>query len=417
MEKRRDRKGRVLRTGEVQLPDGRYRYKYSLGFGKEKYYYSWRLDRSDPQPPYVKPCLPLRDFEKKIQADIYGNILLDGGDLTVYELVKKYVSTKVNTRPTTKKGYQTVLNLLEREQFGGLRIDRVRISDAKCWFIKLQQQDGKSFSSIHTIRGVLRPAFKMAMEDDLIRKNPFEFSTNDVLVNDTIRRQALSTADERKFLEFVKNDKHFSKYYDGMYILFNTGLRISEFCGLTINDIDFENHCIRIDHQLLKDGSNGYYIQKTKTYAGTRTLPIRGEVEEAFKRIVKNRRPPKIEPVIDGVGGFLYFDQRGSICYELHWDHYFKHAREKYNSIYKVQMPKITPHICRHTYCTKMARNGMSPKTLQYLMGHSEVDVTLNVYTHLGYTDALNELERLDSEGAFLHRNGRSGQIGAVKKA
>ena len=70
-------------------------------------------------------------------------------------------------------------------------------------------------------------------------------------------------------------------------------------------------------------------------------------------------------------------------------------VHKRYNDIYRVQMPNITPHICRHTYCSNMARTGMNPKTLQYLMGHSEIGVTLNTYTHLGLEDATNELKRV----------------------
>ena len=59
-------------------------------------------------------------------------------------------------------------------------------------------------------------------------------------------------------------------------------------------------------------------------------------------------------------------------------------------------MPNITPHVCRHTYCSNMAKLGMNPKTLQYLMGHSDIGVTLNTYTHLGLEDAVDELKRVE---------------------
>ncbi len=232
-------------------------------------------------------------------------------------------------------------------------------------------------------------------DDDLIRKNPFGFQLVDVIVNDSVRREAISREEERKFLKFVKEDKHFSNYYEGIYILFKTGLRISEFCGLTLADIDLENHTLNIDHQLLKRGSTGYYIQETKTTSGTRVLPMTPDVEECFRTIIENRNPPKVEPMVDGHSGFLYFDKDGSIMYSLHWEHYFKHIVQKYNKIYKIQMPKITPHVCRHTYCSNMAKSGMNPKTLQYLMGHSDIGVTLNTYTHLGLEDAKEEVLRL----------------------
>ena len=114
--------------------------------------------------------------------------------------------------------------------------------------IKLQA-DGRGYSSIHSIRGVVRPAFQMAVDDELLRKNPFEFQLSTVVVNDSVTREAITRKQERALLEFVKNDKHFSRYYEGIYILFKTGLRISEFVGLQKSDIDFESGTIRVDHQ------------------------------------------------------------------------------------------------------------------------------------------------------------------------
>ena len=172
-------------------------------------------------------------------------------------------------------------------------------------------------------------------------------------------------------------------------------MRISEFCGLTIKDINFKYHSINIDHQLMKNGSKGYYIQKTKTNSGTRVIPMTPDVEECFKKIVAQRNPPSTEPIIDGRMGFLHFDHNGNVMYSLHWEHFFKHIREKYNNIYKEQMPVVTPHVCRHTYCSNMAKSGMNPKTLQYLMGHAEIGVTLNTYTHVNYEDAKAEVSRI----------------------
>lgn len=395
MTRRRDKKGRVLREGEYQLSDGRYRFRYIDCFGVERCVHSARLDMNDPFPKGKKRGPSLREMERQIQADLFDKVAPNGGGLTVLELVEKYIKTKIGVRPTTKKGYGTVVNILKNDPFGKVRIDKVRISDAKLWLIKLQQKDGRSYSSIHSIRGVLRPAFQQAVDDDLIRKNPFEFQLVEVILNDSIRREAISHEDERKFLEFAKTDPHYCQYYEGFYILFKTGMRISEFCGLTIKDIDFKEHVINIDHQLMKDGSRGYYIQKTKTDCGTRVLPMTPEVEECFRKIIENRPTPIKEPVIGGKMGFLYLDLNGNPMYSIHWEKYFKFVVDKHNSIYKYQLPKITPHICRHTYCTNMAKAGMPPKVLQYLMGHSEIGVTMNTYTHVGLEDAKAVVSKL----------------------
>lgn len=287
------------------------------------------------------------------------------------------------------------MNILKKDDFGKQRIDKVKLSDAKLWLIRLQQVDKRSYSSIHTIRGVLRPAFQMAEEDDLIRKNPFRFELADVLVNDSVRREALTRKQEREFLRFVKEDAHFCKYYDAIYILFNTGLRISEFCGLTISDLDFEEKRIRVDHQLQRTSQMQYIIEKPKTESGERYVPMSDEVEACFKRILKARENPKIEPMIDGVTGFLFLDKNDRPMVAMHWEKYFQHIRDKYNSIYKVQMPKVTPHVCRHTFCSNMAKSGMNPKMLQYIMGHADISVTMNTYTHVKFQDAQQEFKKV----------------------
>ncbi len=394
-EKRRDNRNRILREGEYQRTDGRYRFRYIDEDGKEKNVYSWRLDKNDPTPKGRKRELSLREKEKQIEADLFDHIVTNGGNYTVLELVEKYVSLKTGVRHNTVAGYKTVINVLKKEAFGKQRIDKVRLSDAKAWLIKLQQVDGRGYSSIHSIRGVLRPAFQMAVDDDLIRKNPFGFELASVIVNDSVTREAITRKQERDLLKFIKEDRHFSRYYDAIYILFHTGLRISEFCGLTIPDIEFSDMRIKIDHQLQRTSQMQYVIQEPKTESGVRYVPMTEEVAECFRRIIANREAPKVEPMVDGYIRFLFLDKNDMPMVALHWEKYMEHIVEKYNKIYRIQMPKVTPHVCRHTFCSNMAKSGMNPKTLQYIMGHSDISVTLNTYTHVQYDDAKAELLRV----------------------
>ena len=394
-EKRRDKRNRILREGEYQRADGRYRYRYIDEVGKEKWVYSWRLDKNDPTPRGKKRELSLREKEKQIQADLFDHIVTHGGDYSVIELVEKYISLKTGVNHNTRAGYKTVINILKKDPFGKQRIDKVRLSDAKAWLIKLQQVDGKGYSSIHSIRGVLRPAFQMAVDDDLLRKNPFGFELASVIVNDSVTREAITRKQERELLRFIKEDKHFCRYYDAIYILFHTGLRISEFCGLTVSDIEFGNQRIKVDHQLQRTTQMQYVIQEPKTESGIRYVPMSEEVAACFRRIIANRAMPDVEPMIDGHVGFLFLDKNERPMVALHWEKYLQHIVEKYNKIYRIQMPKVTPHVCRHTFCSNMAKSGMNPKTLQYIMGHADISVTLNVYTHVQFDDAQAEMLRL----------------------
>lgn len=152
---------------------------------------------------------------------------------------------------------------------------------------------------------------------------------------------------------------------------------------------------IKEPDQLQRTSKREYVIEPTKTNAGTRVIPMTNEVPEMFRAIIEDRPDYKVEKVIDGYTGFLFLDKDGMPLVAMHWEHRFNHMVSRYNEIYKVQMPNITPHVCRHTYCSNMAKSGMNPKTLQYLMGHSDIAVTLNVYTHVELEDAEKELQKM----------------------
>ena len=391
--KRRDNKGRVLHVGEAQMEDGRYMYRYKDPYGKRKTVYSWRLTSGDPTPSGKRKEVSLREKIREIENNIKRGMYTT--DMTVCELVEKYLTTKTGVAYSTRQGYQFVQNLLAKESFGQRKIVEVKTSDAKIFLIQLQES-GKGYSTVCTVRGVLRPAFQMAADDDMIVKNPFQFELHTVVVNDSVKRDALTREQERKFLQFILEDNHYSQYYDSIYILFKTGLRISEFCGLTIKDIDFRKKVIKVNHQLQRTSDMRYVCEKTKTENGVREVPMTPDVVDAFKRIIKMRPKPKIEPVIDGYSGFLFLDKNGKPRVALHWEKYFQLSVAKYNKIYRVQLPQITPYVCRHTFCTNMAKSGMNPKVLQYIMGHGDISVTLDTYTHIKSEDAIAEMERLD---------------------
>ena len=190
-EKRRDNKNRLLWNGESQDKNGRYAYRYVDAFGKRKAVYSWRLVNTDRVPAGRKADISLREKEKTIQMELNRGVC--SGDMTVLELVERYLGLKKGVRHNTAANYQFVRNVIAKEAFGTKRIDRVKLSDAKLFLIKLQEEDGRGYSSIHSIRGVLRPAFQMAVDDDLLLRNPFEFQLATVVVNDSVTREATYT--------------------------------------------------------------------------------------------------------------------------------------------------------------------------------------------------------------------------------
>lgn len=112
-------------------------------------------------------------------------------------------------------------------------------------------ENGVAYSSIRNYKRSLKASFYLAIQDDYIKKNPFDFKLSDVLNDDTEEKIALTSEQETNLLAFMKVDKVYRKYYDEVVILLNTGLRISELCGLTLSDIDMKNRSIDVNHQLL----------------------------------------------------------------------------------------------------------------------------------------------------------------------
>lgn len=380
--KRRDSKGALLKSGERQRKDGRYEYRYSDLRGIRHSIYASTLK-------------DLREVENRIELANKRNEDYSKGSMNVIQLVDRYIYLRQGVRYNTKVGFRFVKNLIEKEEFAFRKIRDIKASDAKLWFIKLHN-DGKGYSTLTTVRGVLKPAFDMACEEDIVHKNPFDFKITTVVPNDSERRIALTDDQLETWMSYIRDDKTYRKYYDEFVVLKETGMRVSEFCGLTLSDVDLKNRKIRVDHQLIRERNGRYYVEETKTKSGKRYIPMTEASYIAFSNLVANRPHLKVEPIIDGYSGFLLIDKKLQPKVALHIENECRWALAKYMKLYPDKpLPHITPHVFRHTFCTNMAKAGMDVKSLQYLMGHSDVGVTMNVYTHASYESALIQFNKL----------------------
>lgn len=385
--RRKDNKNRVLQKGEIQRKDGIYEYRYTDDLGKRRSIYSKDLNE-------------LRHKEGEIYELLKKGIRYHNGDITVNELVEKYLEINNEFRYNTKICHNTVLNLLKNENFASKKIRDITMIDVQDWFIKLKD-DGKNYSTIKNIKGVVRPAFELAYNNNWIEKNPFSISLRGIISEPKNTRKALNNEQQKLFMDFIFEDKTYSKYYNELVILLNTGLRVSEFCGLTKSDIDFEKGYIRIDHQLNRERNGKYYIEETKTDGGVRYIPFKSNkiLYQSLKDVIKNRKTPRKETVVDGYSDFLFLDKNGNPKVAQHIQNEMQRALKKYKSLYPDNpLPPITPHVLRHTFCTNMANKGMNPKDLQYLMGHSDIKITLGVYTHA-------ELKKISKDMELIFKN------------
>lgn len=391
-EKRRDNKGRILRTGESQRADGRYMYKYVNRAGETKVVYSWKLVATDRVPKGKRDDLSLREKEREIQRDLEDGIDTKGKKMTLCELYAKKTAQRINVKKNTLAGRKYLMDALKQDKLGSRSIDSIKPSDAKERAVRMKEK-GYGFKTISNYKRSLKASFYMAIEDDYVRKNPFDFQLSEVIDDDSESRQALSEEQEEKMLSFLQYDTVYQKYYDDVLILLKTGLRISELCGLTVQDLDFENHTLNIDHQLLRN-QEGYYIETPKTKCGIRKVPMSEEAGKAFQRVLKRKKTGK-GIVIDGYRNFLFLNQKGMPMTACYYTSTLRNIVKKYNKYHDEPLPKITPHILRHTFCTRLAQKNMNPKNLQYIMGHSSIMITLNLYAHASQTGANMEMRSL----------------------
>lgn len=379
-EKRRDQRGRILKTGESHRKDGLYMFRYTDTRKQRRYIYARSLEE-------------LRRKEAEIQRDLADGIDYAAGEMTVLELVTRYMDLKRTLKENSYRAYDTVINRMRKDPFSQKQIRQIKPSDAKAWFVSLHDRGYKQ-STISTVQCVVRPAFEMAVDDDMIRKNPFKFKLSDVIPKDAFVRTALTREQQDLYLHFFQ-EYGGGNYYDDIVILLGTGLRVSELYGLTKADLDFTRRCLYVRRQLCRTANRPYFITSPKTKSGIRTIPMTDMVYMALKRVLKDRTPPKTEMVVDGCSGFLFLDKDGRPKVAMHLENYMRLLQRKHRWALGEDFPVVTPHVLRHTFCTNLQRAGIDIKSLQYLMGHSSASVTLDVYTHTDYNSVKHAFDQI----------------------
>ena len=191
---RKDNKGRNLKTGEYQRPDGRYEYRYKDEItGKRVTIYDMDL-------------ASLCEQEKKINKDIDDQLITDTSvkKLTVNGLFERYMATK-NIREKTKKDYWRTWNYRIKNTLGNIRVVDFKTSHVRTFFSGLSDE-GLTHSTIKSMYALLNPAFNMAVEDGIIRKNPVTGTLGDYGAA-AKEKEALTLEQQEKLLKFVENSK------------------------------------------------------------------------------------------------------------------------------------------------------------------------------------------------------------------
>lgn len=378
MPSRKDNKGRVLEKGESQRTDGTYMYRWT-DLSKKR------------QTIYARTLNELRQKELQVtKTEIISGVSWESNKITVRELIDRYLSLK-KVRITTEQKYRYLINMLDKIQILDIPIKDIKTSLAKRYMITLSNI-GYSYGTVQNAKTLLKLAFQMAVEDDYIVKNPFLFTLSNIIENDSKQRFSMSEEEEKNYIEFISNHGWFRHIYDDVVILLNTGMRVSELYGLTFKDVDLKNRRINVNKQLHRIGGK-YVVLPPKSKAGNRILAMNDETRKAFMHKRTEVRP-KVEYAIDGYTGFVFINHLGFPKTRRNLEGSMREVRKKHIELGLGELPQITPHVLRHTFCSRMVEKGMDVKTLQLVMGHSDISTTLDVYTHKKPDDVAKEMEQ-----------------------
>jgi len=395
-DRRKDHKGRTLKVGESQRKDLSYQYRYTDVLGKRHTIYSWRLLPSDKTPIGKKDDKSLREKESEIELMLSQGMTGLGTEFTLNEMFEFYISNKKHKgRKLTENTIQNYKVMYNKHVSNSI-LGNMKIADIKkiniTYFYEQLQEKGISYGTVSFYHKVLSSVFNMAVDNELIRSNPTKRAL-EVVDGTYQKREALTRKQQEGLLAYLY--KHDRDMYRKVAFLIGTMCRVSEFAGLTWEDVDMKNRIITIDHQLQykKIGSDNFdfHITSTKN-THTRKIPMTDDVYDVLSELHKYFFILRKDYCVDGKKDFLFYSKSGKLLNITSFNYELKKAVEKYNDTAEYKIDKISAHTLRHTGCTRDAEDGMDIKVLQYLMGHSNIQITNNVYNHVNEERAVNEV-------------------------
>ena len=387
---RKDNKGRMLRKGEsFRNTDNRYVYKYVDPYGVPRSIYSIDLQK-------------LREKEKELAKDqLDGLDVYLAGSATLNFVFDRYITTKINLRKTTKSNYNYMYDKFVRDTFGKRLIAEIKYSDIMNFYLHLINDKNLQINTVDGIQTLLHPTFQLAVRDEIIRKNPADGVIGEIskLSGKNIGiRHALTIEQQRAFMKYVADQPENNRYWPFFVVMFGTGCRIGEVIGLRWVDCDFENREISINHSVVYYPEEGSATRKSvlsvslpKTEAGVRTIPMMEEVYDALQLEYEDQKEEGFNTtIIDGMSGFIFKNRFGNVPNPQTVNRTIQRIRQDYNkrellvSKREKREPLLIPtfscHVTRHTFCTRLCETETNLKVIQEVMGHADIQTTMNVY-------------------------------------
>ncbi|SET22262.1 site-specific integrase [Enterocloster clostridioformis] len=397
-EKRKDNKGRILRTGESQRKDGRYQYRFQNRLGERKVIYALSLNE-------------LREREKNLAKDLDENINTERANMTLNELFDLFMGLKSNIKNTTRTNYLGLWKSNVRNSYvGNMKLPDIRKIDIMKLYASYQEK-GLSINSIKYIDVIISQTLMFAVDSDIIRKNPARNCIKEFSGDENVK-YSLTQEQQKKFVDYISSSRVYAIHLPMILYMLNTACRIGEVAGVSWSkNINLDERIITIDHQLIYknlDGSTRFHITSPKSSSGKREIPITDEILRVLMMQKENdiSTGSFCKVSIDDYDDFVFTTRHGTPLSPAHVNSILVNIVNAYNKAESKKaeeekrdaclLPHISSHILRHTACTRMAEAGFDVKILQYVMGHSDINTTMNIYNHIDSVRVRGEMDKLN---------------------
>jgi len=421
MNKKRDHKNRVLEKGEIQLADGRYKYRYTDVNGDRKEYYSYRLVDSDKTPKGKKNKPSIRAYKLEVAIAQKDGIDLSKENITLNQLFDICVNHKLDSgqiKVKTYHSYNSAWKHSRNHKVCHSKVKTLRESDFQKLYSDLLAS-GMGSGSIKVLHRVHNVVMKFGCKEDYVRYNYAHEALKgfDLPVN---KRKALTVIEQQRFVAFLKENEQFHHLYNVVAFMLETAIRVSEMTALTVHDTDLESKILSIDKQYhyqiagKENHSGTLKVTPPKTEAGNRNVPLS---ETAINAVIRQIDFLESLNLIDNhevahyregevCKNFLFLGSRNQLWYANHFDTHLKNAVKVHNGLEMVLaeqearepmlLPHISAHILRHTACTRLSEQGICMKVLQQIMGHKNINTTADIYDHVDSQRMRHEMSRID---------------------
>ncbi|MCI8527130.1 MAG: site-specific integrase [Oscillospiraceae bacterium] len=397
--KRFDKKHRLLRTGEVQRPDGYYTYRWTTRDGKRHSVTASTLEE-------------LREKEDEIIRDKCDGIRVDAKNVTLNDMFELWSTIKRGLKDNTFQNYRYLYNMFVRLDIGRIRIQTLKRSDMKRYYNMLVEERGLRVSTVESIHTVLHQVLTVAVEDGYMRTNVSDNVLKELKQTHNIdanHRRALTVPEQDLFLNYLRPENNrYHHWYPVFAVIIGTGMRVGAITGLRWCDIDLEKDIIDVNHTLVyyDHAQEGCYfnIHAPKTEAGKRKIPMLDYVKEAFlmEKQLQEYRGTHCKVTIDGYTDFIFVNRFGSVQHQGTLNRALRRITRDCNDDQlnkgiadPVLLPRFSCHSLRHTFTTRLVEQGINIKVVQDVLGHKDVGTTLNIYTDVTKELKQSEFEKL----------------------